>query len=76
MCYNMKLSRIVIFELGLGLILVVAGFFLWCWSMDLFWIMIYPPPLEKRLIETIILMVWAVGAVFVIDGLRRFIKNK
>ena len=64
-----------IIEISLGLILIVIGFILLWWSRQLAWIQIYPPPWEKQLIESLPWIFWILGALLIIDGLRRMIKN-
>jgi len=64
-----------IIEVSLGLILIVIGFILLWWSRQLVWIQIYPPPWEKQLIESLPWIFWILGALLIIDGLRRMIKN-
>jgi hypothetical protein len=59
------------FEIVAGLLLVIVGFILWLWSTQLVWILIYPQPLAKSLIEAIPLVFWVTGYVLVIDGIRK-----
>ncbi|MDH5770830.1 MAG: hypothetical protein OEZ25_06055 [Candidatus Bathyarchaeota archaeon] len=71
----MRRERMHIIEVSLGLILIVIGFILLWWSRQLVWIQIYPPPWEKQLIESLPWIFWILGALLIIDGLRRMIKN-
>ena len=48
----MKSEQALFLEVAAGLLFVVTGFILWWWSTHLVWIQIYPPPLEKIIIET------------------------
>jgi hypothetical protein len=68
-----KISLAVI-EIGVGLFLIVIAFILWWWFKQLLWILIYPPPLAKRLIESLPLVLWGLGALLIVDGIRRKIS--
>jgi protein-S-isoprenylcysteine O-methyltransferase Ste14 len=74
-CISMKFKGTPFLEIAIGLLLVVIGFILWLWSIQLFWILIYPQPLAKSLIETLPYVFWATGAILVIDGFRRWLKK-
>ena len=71
----MKSKKTPFFEIATGLLLVLFGFILWWWSTQLVWILIYPQPLEKSLIEGLPFVFWAIGPVLVVDGLRRKLQN-
>jgi hypothetical protein len=71
----MKLKRAPFFEVAAGLLLVIIGFILWWWSTQLIWILIYPQPLAKSLIETMPFVFWIIGFVLVIDGFRRWLRS-
>jgi hypothetical protein len=71
----MKFKRASFFEVAAGLLLVIIGFILWWWSTQLVWILIYPQPLAKSLIESIPFVFWAIGFALVMDGFRRWLKS-
>lgn len=67
----MDFKRKLVFEVATGFLLVAIGFILW-WSTQLAWILIYPQPLAKALIESMPFVFWVTGVVLVIDGFRRW----
>jgi hypothetical protein len=67
----MEGKRIAIFEFCIGILLIALSFAFWWWSKQLVWILIYPPPLAKQLIEGLPFALWGLGALLVVDGLRR-----
>ena len=67
----MKSRRTSYFEAGTGLVLLSIGFIVLWWSRQLFWITIYPQPLEKSLIEIMPFIFWTIGAVLIVDAVRR-----
>ena len=69
----MKVKRVSLLELATGLLLVAIGFILYWWSTQLVWILIYPQPLARSLIESMPFIFWVIGIFFIIDGLRRLI---
>lgn len=72
----MMFKRKPFFEVAAGSLLVAIGFVLRWWSTEVVWILIYPQPLAKYLIEIIIRVFWAIGVILVIDGLRRLFTKK
>ena len=72
----MEGERIHVIEICIGLVLIVIGFILWWWSKQLLWILIYPPPLTKQFIEGLPFVFWSIGALLIIDGVRRMIIRK
>ena len=74
-CIVMERTRVAVFEICGGLLLIVTGSILWWWSKQLLWILIYPPPLAKQLIESLPFAFWGVGALLVVDGVRRKIRG-
>jgi len=68
-------KRMYVIEILLGFILILIGSILLWWSRQLFWIQVYPPPWEKQFIESLPWIFWILGALLMIDGLRRMIKN-
>ena len=69
----MDFKRKPFFEVATGLLLVAIGSILWWWSTQFAWILIYPQPLAKALIESMPFVFWLTGVVFVIDGFRRWV---
>ena len=67
-------KRTIIIEICIGLLFIFLGFILWWWSKQLLWILIHPPPLVKLLIESLRFVLWGLGSLLVIDGVRRKIK--
>lgn len=67
----MDKKRIMFLELCVGALLILTGLFVWWWSKQLFWIAIYPPPLEKQIIETIPFISWGLGILLLLDVSRR-----
>jgi hypothetical protein len=67
----MNEKKIIVVEICSGLALIVIGVLLLLWSRKLYWIAIYPPPIWKHFIETLPYVFWSVGALLVLDGLRR-----
>jgi hypothetical protein len=72
----MKSEKALVLEVAAGLLFVVTGFILWWWSTHLVWIQIYPPPLEKTIIESLPLVFWTIGILLVADGFRRKVRKK
>ena len=68
-------KRMPIIEILLGLISIAVGSILLWWSRQLIWIQVYPPPWERRLIEALPWIFWILGALLIIDGLRRTIRS-
>jgi len=71
----MTVKRIQYFEAASGFFLILLGFFIWWWSTQLIWILIYPQPLEKTLIEVMPFVFWTIGLVLIVDGLRRVFET-
>lgn len=71
----MESRRVAVFEICVGILLIVIGFILWRWSKQILWILIYPPPLAKPLIESLPFLFWGLGALLVVDGVRRKIQD-
>ena len=67
----MEGQRIGDIELGLGLLLLVHGVTGWWWSKQLLWILIYPPPLAKLLLDSLPYVFGGLGTFLVLDGVRR-----
>ncbi|UCG45310.1 MAG: hypothetical protein JSV58_00580 [Candidatus Bathyarchaeota archaeon] len=67
----MKDERLANIEISLGVLLVTAGLILWWWSRLLLWILVYPPPMAKTLVEDLPIAFWGLGALLIVDGIRR-----
>jgi hypothetical protein len=72
----MNMKSVIGFESCIGLLLIIIGFIVWWWSTHLLWILIYPPPLAKQLIDGLPFVFWSLGALLFIDGMRRKIKDR
>ena len=70
-CLSMKVKRKAFLEVATGLSLFAIGLILRWWSAQLVWILTYPQPLAKYLIEIIIRIFWAIGVILVVDCFRR-----
>ena len=62
-------------EICMGVVLLVIGFIEYWWSMQLVWVLIYPPPLAKQFIESLPFVFWIIGVLLVVDGVRRMMKR-
>jgi hypothetical protein len=71
----MKFKISPFFEIAAGLLLVIIGFILWWWSAHLVWILIYPQPLARSLIEAMPFVFWVIGFVLVMDSIRRWLEK-
>jgi len=71
----MEGRRIAVFEICVGSSLIVIGLILWWWSKQLVWILIYPPPLAKQLLESLPFVFWGLGALLIVDSVRRKIQG-
>jgi hypothetical protein len=49
--------------------MLAAG--LYWWSRQLLWIMIYPPPIEKQIMDISPYVVGILGVILIIDSLRK-----
>jgi hypothetical protein len=67
----MEGNRVAVIEIFVGLFFIIIGFISWWWSAQLLWILIYPPPLAKWIIESLPFVFWGLGALLIIDGVRR-----
>jgi len=56
--------------------LLIVGVAVYWWTSQLFWIMIYPPPVEKQILDVLPYITWMVGAVLILDSIRRFFRSK
>jgi len=62
-------------EIILGMGLILFGFYIHSWAKSLYWILIYPPPREKQIIEATPFFLWIVGTFLIVGGIRRVIIN-
>jgi len=67
----MEKEKVIIIEVFASLLLTVTGLVLWWWSQQLVWILLYPPPLEKQIIENVPFIFWGFSIIFILDALRR-----
>ena len=72
----MESKRVASIEICIGLFLIVLGFILWWWSKHLLWILLYPPPMAKGIIESLPFASWGLGALLCIDGVRRELNRR
>jgi hypothetical protein len=67
----MEKKKVMLVEICVSLLLIITGIFVWWWSQQLVWILIFPPPLAKQLIEIIPFICCGLGILFILDALRR-----
>ncbi|MCW4041394.1 MAG: hypothetical protein NWE83_11680 [Candidatus Bathyarchaeota archaeon] len=72
----MSFQRKYIIRFGIGGILIVIGLILHWWSTQLLWILVYPPPFAKQLLEILPYVFWIIGVVLVIYNLRKVMMSK
>jgi hypothetical protein len=60
-----------ILEILIGLLLIIVGCLLYWWSTNLLWIMIYPPPFEKQLIQISSFFSVGLGILLFFNGCRK-----
>ena len=72
----MEVKRRYVIEIFIGLVIIIIGFILHWRSKQLLWILIYPPPMAKQFIESLPFVFWSLGALFIIDGVRRMMRCK
>ena len=68
-------KRIMIVEMAVGLSLLLIGFTVYWWAQQLVWILIYPPPVEKQILDVAPYLISLIGVVIVLDSIRRLIKH-
>lgn len=59
-------------ELVIGVALFAIGCAVYVWSGQLIWIQIYPPPIEKQLLDIAPFALWLLGGALTLDAMRRF----
>jgi hypothetical protein len=74
--FQMDGEQSVIFEICIGGVLVGIGFILHWWSTQLLWILIHPSPVAKQFVESLPFVFWIIGALLVVDSIRRMMKQK
>jgi hypothetical protein len=67
----MEGKRVGVIEIGIGCLFIMLGLFVWWWVTHLLWILIYPPPLAKQVLDSLPFVCWIVGALLLLDGIRR-----
>ncbi len=65
-------KRAALAELLIGLVLFAIGAVVYWWARQLVWIMIYPPPAEKQILDVLPYALIVIGIVLIIDSARRF----
>jgi uncharacterized membrane protein YcjF (UPF0283 family) len=71
----MEKKRVAFLEVIIGILLIIIGYIAWLWEKQLLWILIYPSPFAKQLIEILPFVFCGLGILLVIDGVRRIIKE-
>ena len=69
----MTRERYVIIEFFVGVIMLAVGAVIYWWKSKLYWIMIYPPPVEKQVMDVVPYIFWIVGLILV-DSVRRHLR--
>jgi hypothetical protein len=69
-------NKIPIIEIALSFTFIVIGYFVIWWSQQKYWILIYPPPIEKQLIEILPFIFLGLAFLLIFDALRRSRKIK
>ena len=67
----MPRKRYVIIEFFVGVIMLAVGAGIYGWKSQLIWTMIYPPPVEKQVLDAVPYLFWIVGLIFIVDSVRR-----
>jgi len=62
-------------ELLIGLLMLAIGAVVYWWARQLLWIMIYPPPVEKQILDVLPYALWIIGMVVIMDSTRRFSRK-
>jgi len=69
-------KRVAIVELLIGLAFLIVGVAVYWYARQLFWMMIYPPPIEKQILDVLPYVTWTIGAVLVLDSIKRFFRSR
>lgn len=76
----MKISKLKIIEIFLGIALIVLGIYVFWLEGNLVRIMIYPLPKEIQIkisvLRVLPYFLWLIGFLLVVDGIRRALKQK
>jgi len=67
----MEIKKVYIVELIAGFVLIIIGLLVYWWASQLFWILIYPPPTLKIILDILPYILWLIGAVLILDSIRR-----
>lgn len=62
-------------ELLIGLLMLAIGAVVYWWARQLLWIMIYPSPVEKQILDVLPYALWIIGMVVIMDSARRFSRK-
>jgi len=69
-------KTIAITEFLAGILFLIIGAAVQIWTRQLYWIMIYPPPIQKQILDVLPYAIWAVSALLILDSVRRLLKSK
>ena len=72
---SMEKKRVMLVEFCVGVLFIATGLFVWWWSQQLPWILIFPPPMAKQIIETIPFVSVGLGVLFLLDAIRRKLRK-
>lgn len=64
-----------ILELAAGVAMIMSGFAVSHWASTITWITVYPPPLEKQLLDLLPLLLWVSGIALIIDAGRHLLAG-
>jgi hypothetical protein len=70
----MKKTEVQYIEIIIGLFLITLGVLIHWWSKKLVWIMIYPPPIQKQILNILPYLLWAISIVLILDYIRKIIN--
>lgn len=70
----MKKTEVQYIEIIIGLFLITLGVLIHWWSKKLVWIMIYPPPIQKQILNILPHLLWAISIVLILDCIRKIIN--
>jgi len=70
----MKKDEVQYVEIIIGLFLITLGALIHWWSKKLVWIMIYPPPIQKQILNILPYLLWTIGIVLILDYIRKIIN--
>jgi hypothetical protein len=70
----MSVKNVAQLELVVGVALFAVGCAIYVWSGQLIWIQIYPPPIEKQLLDVAPFALWLIGGVLTLDAIRKLLS--